>query len=109
MTKKEPQHPATPEDLDELSQLQIQEYIATNRHGPGDHSIRLSIGEAELMEKIKTITGRFQRNIDGQFVGFISIDGKELDCWLVFDDHYPAKDEAFLKLSLTTPYAGPAC
>jgi hypothetical protein len=109
MTKKEPQRPPTPEEMEELIQLQTQEYVATNRHGPGDHTFRLSIGEAEFVEKIKTMTGRFQRNNDGQFVGRICIGGKELECWLVFDDKYPVKDEAFLKLSLTTPYTGPVC
>jgi len=107
MTKKKREQDPTGPEFERPIQLQIQEYVDTNRNGPGDHSIRLSIGEAELMEKTKAMTGRFQRNNDGQFVGRISIDGKELECWLVFDDWYPIKDDAFLKLSFTTPYTGP--
>lgn len=74
--------------------------------------------KANLIEKVKSATARFQRNRDGQFVGYMSIDGEHFDCWLVFDDIGPeAKDPAmrkllgekienpaFLKLSFEDPY-----
>lgn len=66
--------------------------------------------EAEFIKRIRSITGRFQRNRDGQFVGYINIGGESLACWLVFDDHYGKHEEpGFLKLTLTTPYKGPTC
>jgi hypothetical protein len=65
--------------------------------------------KAVIMEKFKSTTGRFQRNRDGRWVGRMALNGEEIECWLVFDDHYPVKDEAFLKLSFTTPYAEPVC
>ncbi len=62
-----------------------------------------------IMEKFQATTGRFQRNRDGQFVGRLVFNGEEIECWLVFDDYYPVKDPAFLKLSFTSPYTGPTC
>lgn len=60
--------------------------------------------------KPKTISARFQRISDGQFVGKLVIDeGRPaLDCWLVFDDFYhPVKDPMFLKLSFEPPQSKP--
>jgi hypothetical protein len=68
--------------------------------------------KAEVLSKIKaTMTGRFQRNRDGQFVGYVESDFGRLDCWLVFDDDGKPEltDPAFLKLSLKTPDSGATC
>jgi hypothetical protein len=35
--------------FEELIQLQIREYQATNRHGPGDHTFRIS--ELDVLER----------------------------------------------------------
>jgi len=73
--------------------------------------------KAEFIVKIKTATGRFQRNKDGQFVGYIVIDEEAFDCWLVFDDigpeakgpfrkayGKPLRDPDLLRLSFEDPY-----
>jgi hypothetical protein len=72
---------------------------------------------AEFVKKLRSATGRFQRNRDGQFVGYVSIDGEHFDCWLVFDDigpqakgpfrkayGKPLKEPDLLKLSFENPY-----
>jgi hypothetical protein len=64
--------------------------------------------KVELRKIFKATTGRFQRNLDRQFVGKVLFNDEEIDCWLVFDDHHGAeKDPDFLKLSFTTPYPYP--
>jgi hypothetical protein len=74
--------------------------------------------DAYVIERVKSATARFQRNSDGQFVGRLSIDENEFECWLVFDDPgpevkhpafrkahgAPMEDPAFLKLSFENPY-----
>jgi len=40
MEKKQPRRRPTQRELD---RLQIEEYIATNRHGPGDHTFTFTL------------------------------------------------------------------
>jgi hypothetical protein len=48
--KQRPRRPTQPQ----LEQLQIEEYMATNRHGPGDGTFRIiSEGDTILPEKPK--------------------------------------------------------
>ena len=58
----------------------------------------------------QSITGRFQRNADGTFVGYVEMVGfsdlpiGHFPCKLVFDDHYKhVRDPAFLMLVLDRP------
>jgi hypothetical protein len=74
--------------------------------------------KAEFITRVRSATGRFQRNRDGQFVGHFAIAGEELACWLVFDEigpeakdaamrkmlGPPPKDPAFLKMTFENPY-----
>jgi hypothetical protein len=60
--------------------------------------------QAEIRARVKSITGRFQRNADGTFVGFIDVVDLadcHFPCRLVFDEHHKhVKDPAFLMLVL---------
>jgi hypothetical protein len=50
MEKKQPGRRPTER---ELEQLQIEEYIATNRHGPGDHSFTIPKRDDPPLDKAK--------------------------------------------------------
>lgn len=73
MTNEKPEWDLTQEELDKLTvkdllQLQIKEYQATNRHGPGDHSFMIPTGD-RLYDYLRAWLYRAEKKLDAVLAG----------------------------------------